>query len=163
MSTRTKEDVIKNFLKNDERENALDFIAFLNANEITPQLNDGNVFWYKNKAVCTIYVKGADDIAAPWMIWFSDEKGDKIGLNDKPIDERLKEFAWSHINTCAFFTSNGASCGCDNQPGRSATIFGKTFDNICHSTLTFINPNAESLIYIKKLAELMKLGILKNS
>jgi hypothetical protein len=106
-----REDVINQFLKDDAKKNALDFVAYLKASEITPQANSDNVFCYQNRTVCSVYVKGADDIASPWMIWFSDDDGDNIGLRSVPADECLKEFAWTHINTCAHFSSNGESCG----------------------------------------------------
>jgi len=163
MSEKSREDIINEFLKDDAKKNALDFVAYLRANEIAPPSNSGNIYLYQNRVICKITIKGADDIAAPWMIWFSDGEGDKLGLCSVPEDERLKEFAWAHINTCANFSSNGRDCGCDKAPGRSAAVFGRQFDNVCHSTLSFINPNADSLVYIKKLVDLMKIGINRNN
>ena len=153
----TKTDAINKFLTGEEKHNALDFIEFLTANQITTQPNSNNIrdFYYQNKTICCVTVKGAENIANPWMIWLSDAELDAMALNNT-ADESLKQFAWAHMNTCAHFSSNGESCGCDKSPGRSATVFGKQFDNICYATLSFENPGAEDLVYIKQLVSLLK-------
>ena len=90
MSGIKREDAINEFLKGDERKNALDFIAYLGANDITPQLDNKNMFYYQDKFICRVTVKGADIIANPWMVWFSNDEGDKIGLSNVSENECLK-------------------------------------------------------------------------
>jgi len=75
------------------------------------------------------------------------------------VDEELKEFAWMNVHYCTYFTSNGKECGCKDKPGRRVSIFGKEFDNVCHSPLWFLNPDAEALENMKKLVELWKHNI----
>ena len=163
MSDTKSENAVNQLLTDDAKVNALDFVAYLETNGITPKMGRNETFCYQNKTICSVYIKGADHIASPWLIWLSDIEGDEIGLIDIPVDENLKEFAWKHINTCAHFSSNGESCGCDKSPGRSVVVFGRKFNNVCHSTLSFENPNVESLALVKKLVELMKPGIINNT
>jgi hypothetical protein len=168
MSTKRNEEMIQEKLTGETQKNALDFIAFLKANDIQQEEPHG-VWCYKNKPVCVVYVTGDEQMPGPWTIWHSgynpdyptteipdSEDGDKIGLCDLTVDESLKEVAWAHINICG-------KCGCKRKPGRRTNVFGKEFENVCTSTLAFCNPNAEILENVKKLTELMKLGILKNN
>ena len=166
MSKKMFEDTINELLTDEAKKNALDFVAYLRANEIAPQGSSGcEVFSFQNKPVCVVFVNGAEEIPGPWTIWHSGydpkyspneipdgEDADKIGLTDISVDEQLKRIAWDHVNICG-------RCGCGRQPGRHTTIFGKEFDNVCTSTLAFTNPDVETLQYVKKLTEVMKKGI----
>ena len=166
MTEKRIEDRINELLTGDTQKNALDFVSYLRANEITSRgLGECEVFHYQNKPVCVVFVNGAEHVPGPWTVWHSGydpkyspaeipdgEDGDKVGLIDCSADEQLKKVAWEHINTCG-------SCGCGRQPGRRTSVFGKDFDNVCTSTLAFTDPDAETLEYVKTLAELMKLGI----
>ena len=170
MSAQVIENAITEMLKGEEQKIALDYVSFMSANEMPPEWSNGVwICCYKNKPVCVMFINGDESIPGPWTIWHSGydpkydpeeipegEDGDKVGLIDLSVDERLKETAWTHINICG-------NCGCGRQPGRHTTVFGKEFDNVCTSTLAFTNPDAVTIEYVKQLAELMKLGILKNN
>jgi len=183
MSEKSFEDTVSKFLTGDVQKNALDFAAYLRENEITLEENEGvwvcdgawDVIWVGTSNVSWV---GADEpMPGSWTIFHSGydhtkydpdniptgKDGDKIGLCDLSADERLKEVAWEHVKPCFHFTSNGKECGCGKQPGRRTTVFGKEFDNVCSATLQFINPDAETLEYVKKLMKLMKLGMLKSN
>ena len=149
------EDVINDVLKDDAQENALDFAAFLRTNEIP--IEDGEGYWelkYKNEEVCMLFVNGEADIPGPWTIWSNDS--DYNELEDFPIDEQTKEIAWKYANKCS------GHCKCGNEPGKTKTIFGKEFKNICNSTFMFTNPNVETLNGVKKLVEMRK-NVITNS
>lgn len=149
------DDVINKALTGDAQMNALDFADYLRANEMTI---DGDApCWginYKAKDVCVLFVTGEADTPGPWTVWLDDN--DYNELEDFPIDEQTKETAWAHANICGHFSSGGTDCGCGKQPGRTKTIFGKDFDNICTSTFMFTNPNAKTLECVKKLVKLRK-------
>ena len=69
------------------------------------------------------------------------------------INENLSEVVWTNVKYC-----EGCLSTC--SPGRDMTLFGKTLNNVCgYNTdkyLQFINPNPESLKYIKNLLEFRK-------
>ena len=165
------EDAIEELLTGDSKKNAMDFVAYMSANDMQLEWYEG--IWFCNSSV--VLINGAAQCPGPWTIFHSgygheyppDEipagkDDDKIGLSDLTVDEHLKEVAWAHVKSCFNFTSNEKECGCGRQPGRHTTVFGKEFDNVCTATLAFCNPDAETLVYIKKLVELMKLGRLKT-
>jgi len=152
------EKVINEKLKGDAQKNALDLLNYLITNEMTV---DGDApCWginYQGKDVGVFFVTGEEDIPGPWTVWSDDNNYDEVeGIL---IDKQIKEIAWSHTNICGHFSSGGTDCGCGNQPGKTKTIFGKKFDNICTSTFMFTNPDAKTLECVKKLMELRKIVI----
>ena len=66
-------------------------------------------------------------------------------------DDALKEFTWTHVRVCDYFSSNGTKCGCDDKPGLNKILFGKEYKNLCFALLEFMNPDAKALENIKKL------------
>lgn len=154
------QNLIENAIKeklNGEK-NALDFVAFLQANAISADIHDSGDGWsvmYKGESIGFIIITGgATEGIGPWTIWLNVcDFGDPSRAR---ADGHLQEIAWKHTNVCGHFTSGGKNCGCGDQPGRRVTIFGKDFDNICHSPLMFINPDADKLDAVKKLLLLVK-------
>jgi len=64
------------------------------------------------------------------------------------LEESLKEFARANVRICK------GECGCPNWPrGGNQTVFGKEFEGVCSSVVTFHNPDAEALEKIKKMME----------
>jgi len=142
------EDRLRAELSGDLQRNALDYIAFLKANGMTP---DSVICTYPvdNIIGWTIFMGGYDSVLL------------RSDYQDFPIDEELKEFAWAHVKPCFHFTNNlresgGNRCGCGREPGRSITIFGKKFDNVCTAALYFRNPEGKTLELVKRLAEVWK-------
>ena len=150
------EDKIRSALHGDVLKNALDFAAFLRANGFSPeQYESGGDGWSvlrKEESVGFILVNGAEEMPGPWTVWFNTCDFDESA----PADDAVKETAWAHASICANFTSGGKDCGCGDQPGFRRTIFGRVFDNRCHSPLMFTNPDAQTLENIKKLMKLLK-------
>ena len=157
------EDNINNCLSGDVAKLALDFVSFLESNEMMIELNmfwnqQGNFWFAKYKGiegVCFILVDGSVDIPGSWEIFTgeSDESAPECNTDD----EKLKAMAWQHINFCG-----GADCGGICSPGTQKTILGKEFDNVCGSAMAFHNPNAETVGYVKKLMMLVKSAIDKT-
>jgi len=135
--------------------NALDFVTYLDENEIFFQ--DGDFSWsakYKNETIFYIKIGGFDNETNEFIIWSADDYNSENALAQ--ADEQLKEFAWLNVSYCG---NCGGKCG----PGRSTEIFGKTFNKVCHCALIFINPNAEALEKLKKLTEIRKSNIINNT
>jgi len=149
------EERINNVLSGDTLNNALDFAAFLRANELSPELHDSGDGWsilYRNDSIGFILVNGVAEIPGPWTVWFNScDFGD-----NGSVDDDLKETAWAHASICGHFSSGGKVCGCGDQPGFHRTIFGKVFENRCHSPLMFTNPDAKTLEHVKRLMLMLK-------
>ena len=150
-ATRVIEDVIKENLTGETRQNALDYIAYMKANGMAPQTPGSNAFCSADGYVCQICIYPVDNIPG-WTIYMGQSYDDVLlrGEYQKfPIDEDLKEFACAHVNPCG-------ACGCGFQPGRRITLFGKEFNNVCTGLLSFSNPDDEALELTKRLTEVWK-------
>lgn len=166
MSKKRIEIVINKVLKGDAQKNALEFAAYLKANEIV--LGDSENCWeakYKDKCVCFIWVDGSEENPGPWTIWSDQEPGTWATWSDEgsgakgencPVNECIKEIAWANVNCCA-------DCGGDCSPGRRKMILGKEFEHICNSAMAFTNPDAEALRCAKMMVHIRKSDILKNT
>ncbi|MCL2463412.1 MAG: hypothetical protein FWF44_12155 [Defluviitaleaceae bacterium] len=149
------EDKINSVLSGDALKNALDFVAFLRANGLSPECHDSGDGWSIMRAGESpgfILVNGEPQMPGPWTVWFNSCDFDGRG----PVDDDLKETAWAHASICGNFSSGGKDCGCGDQPGFRRTIFGKVFENRCHSPLMFTDPDAETLENMKKLMLMLK-------
>jgi len=76
------------------------------------------------------------------------------GYEDAPIDERMKEIAWRHVDF--------GHCGSDRNTAGRKIIFGKEFEPVCGSTFRFNNPSGEALECSEKMAKLRKKDILNR-
>ena len=147
--SKTIEDVITSALENNAQENALCFITHLRGSEgvsISRDDSDEGRWWVRDKdnLLCEMQIKAAsDDSSEGWEVWFY---GDCIGREDSPVDEVVKKTAWVNITLCG-------NCGADCAPGRSKTVFGKVFDNVCQSTLGFTNPETNIVDCMKKIID----------
>lgn len=165
MANKRIEDVINDILKGDTKKNALDFAAYLRKKEIP--LEESENYWevkYKDKCVCFILIINSDDAPGPWTIWSDQEpgtwskwssEGEISEYEDFSVDKHTKEIAWANINFCA-------NCGNGCNPGRSKTILGKRFNNVCSSAMAFTNPDADALECAKKMVDIRINDILNN-
>lgn len=140
------EDAFNDILSGDTLKAALDFAAFLEANDMTAGGSHGDIS-YKDNCVCYMHLDGGAQKPSPWTIWTEgDYSGEREGI---PMDEHMKEIAWAHVNFCA-------DCGGGCSPGKRKVIFGKEFDNVCSADMAFYMPDAEALKCVKKLLEMRK-------
>jgi len=143
------EDVIAKRLKGDAQKNALDLAAFMRANGITSEGNKKGDGWAiggtVGNSIGYLMVNGAAEFPGPWTLWFNscDFEG--------PVDDALKEAAWAHASPCGQCHAGWKDCGCGPR-----TMFGREFENLCHSPLMFYNPDAETLENAKKLMLMLK-------
>ena len=158
------EDVIREKLPGDMQKNALDLIAFMKANGIspstTPRIDDtpeGKAYTYgsdsANGGCGLILIEPGKPGWGYCYGGFYDSALLRNEYQDFPVDENVKAFAWAHVSACRNFTTNGKECGCGYQPGRRITIFGKEFHHTCHGVMGFDNPDGEMLKLVKKLID----------
>ena len=141
-------DLINSELKNERKENALDYIDFLFMNEISAIHKTGSTwgFDYLGENLSVIDISGHRGPGGWVIYWGATEPS--IPQN-YVIDEHLKEFAFAHIGFCGKCESNKP-----NYCGKRWTIYGKEFDDVCHAPLVFNEPVADELVKIKKLIEM---------
>jgi hypothetical protein len=136
---------------------ALDFVEYLKDSEM--EFVKDNGYWkdkiyylikFNTECVCYIAIKDPDEKDNHWTIW-----SDDMGSNwheDVPLEKRIKETAWKHIDFCG----NCGSCG----GGRRKVIFGKEFDNVCVCTFRIDNPDSDALLFMKMMVQIRKNEIL---
>jgi len=140
------EDVINNSLDGDQKQAALDFVAFIKLYKMTPQWASANSWAvsYKGKRVC--YIKVGDYVSGDgsWCIRPSVDYDDALFTFIETAG--LTEIIWGNLHYCR-------ACGrC--APGRSVTVFGREFDKVCNAILfEFHDPDAATLDCAKKLVE----------
>jgi len=154
------ENFICEVLTGDAQKNALEFVAYLRANEMLFERGKGywenKLYWlikYKNEYVCFILINAPDEKPDLWTIWSDDS--DSNWFEDFPLDEHMKEIAWKNVDFCV-------NCGGNCSPGKRKTIFGKEFNNVCRTTMKFTNPDVEELEFMKKMVVIRKYDILRN-
>ena len=156
------EDVICDVLTGDEQKNALDFVAFLRANKMSPGWASTNswAISYKKQRICFIRMSGTahyhDLEGGFWhinhvnygcinLVSYPDEWEQYIS------DEKLKDMVWNQIRTCK---------KCYNCKGvKAVVIFGKQFDDVCQNWLFMKNPDVDALNCAKKIVLMRKHAI----
>ena len=137
------EDVIGERLEGDRQKNALDFIAFLRENKLSPVRMDIGSYAvkHKGKSVCNIYIRDG------W--WMIRHRPSVLEYNDenKFMDDELTKFVLDNVNP--------PECKNKNCPGWTrdhVIILGKQFDKVCNCwPLRIDNPDGETLECCKKL------------
>jgi len=146
MSELLIENVIYERLSGDSQKNARDLVAFLRANSLTLDTNGDGEGWAVGgtigNSIGYLLINGSEQMPGPWTIWFNTCDFGESG----PVDDVLKQDAWSHASPCGRCHAGWKDCG-----GGDRTIFGRAFENLCHSPLMFNDPGAGTLENIKKL------------
>lgn len=153
-------DYIHRELPIDEQEIALDFIDYLEKNDMCffkdncDCWKDKIYYWIKwnDKCVCFISIKDPDEKENYWTIW-SDNMGSEW-LENPSAEKELMETAWKYVDHCG----HCGSCG----GGRHKVIFGKEFSNVCGCTFRIDNPTSNDLVFLKAMVEIRKKEILKE-
>jgi len=142
------EDIINSTLKGDAQKNALELAAHLRAKDFTIAMHDEkDESGWVVPDLGFIVVNGSDEFPGPWTMWL---EANNIGEHSEiPIEESVKEFAWSHVAPCG-------SCGGSCSPGTSTKIFGKVFENTCQHNLMFSNLDAVAVDGMKRIVDIKK-------
>ena len=145
------EDIIKKKLNGDAQKTALDFAAFLRANDLPLAGNEDGEGWAVGGTVGNsagyMLINGAAEFPGPWTVWLNTCDYDCGG----PVDDELKETAWAHASPCGRCHEGWKDCG-----GGDRTIFGREFERLCHSPLMFTVPDAKTLEILQKLLLMAK-------
>lgn len=145
MDERSVKDIIHEELPPDDRITALEFITFLQENHLCFIRDNG--YWkdkiyyivkHNDDNICFIAIHDPDDKKNRWTVWSDDM--DAAILEESSIEKALQETAWKHVDFCG--------------GGRSRTIFGKEFDNVCVCTFRFDNPDTEALQFMKEMVKI---------
>jgi len=139
------ENAINDYFTGDAKENALDFTAFLSANDILLESNGDGRGWAVGGIVGNsngfLMIDTAGGRLAIWINNCDFPGGDSA-------DDDLKAFAWAHVVNCPQEPCVGGGCA---EKHHRNVIFGREYDSTCHSPLAFFEPDAETLEGIKKL------------
>ena len=145
------DEIVSIILKDKNLENALDLIAFIEQNKIKLKWSSTNCWqlYYKGKRIGIIrmaekayhmYAIGDNSwLFSPW---------DSYDIVDMLSDEKSKKVIWNNVRMCS-------SCG-SCKPGFEKVVFGKKFENSCHSWLNMINPDKETVECIKQMIFIKK-------
>ena len=151
------EDRIKSKITGDSLKNALDFVAFLRENDISLDYNasesgyggwNGAVGGCVGNSIGYVTFNGDAGGVGPWTFWLN---SCDYNCSDS-ADDDFKAAIWAFASPCGKCNENWEKC----MGSGKKTILGKEFENQCHSPLIFINPNAETLEYMKKFLLYLK-------
>lgn len=139
------EDALSDSLSGDIKETALDFVAYLRLNKMSPAWTSPNSWKvsYKSNGVC--YIKLG---YGSWQINFH-------GSFNKDYeniftDVKVKETAWANVKYCIKCNANCIAA----EKWEHASVLGKEFDNLCKNIrIVMLNPGTEAIVCAKKLAE----------
>ena len=148
------EDIINDTFKGETRKNALDFVAFLRENKMSP-LNTSNNGWKVSSKACVVC-----------YIWIDSEAG-TFSLNPfigeyapNSLSDELKEIVWANKRStcqpCHVIIGDGYNCSY-----KLNTVFGKDFSDACARSIGFKNPDAKEYECLKALI-LMRKNTIKN-
>ena len=142
------ETAINTHIKNDVKQNALRFVAYLRNAGV--EINDSEDYFYhptyKGKELCVINVEINDDgstsfdtmvsiLPTAWENWPAPD-----------VTERERDILWANTRPCA------DDCDCGNK-NRQFTLFGKTVNNLCGCYLGVWGPDAETTDFMIKLVD----------
>ena len=140
-----EDDIIASEMDDQLKKNALDYIAYMQANGLTPETPGSNHFEFAGEYVCQIVFFSEGNIPG-WTIFMGgyDDILHRSEYQNYPIEAQLREFAWAHVSPCG-------SCGCGTEPGKRVMLFGREFTNLCTATWSIRNPHGEALELTKRL------------
>ena len=152
------EEKIMEILNGDAQKNALDFAAFLRANEISlnynPDESDSKPIWngavggIVGNSIGYVTINGDEHCPGPWTFWYNSCDFD----GSESADDEFKNAIWAFASPCGRCNENWEKC----RGSGKRTILGKEFENQCHSPLMFCNPDAKTLENMKKFLLYLK-------
>jgi len=165
------EQYISTHLDGGIKENALDFVAWLRANDMSIRWTSVDTWAanYKGKAICwiTIYIERRETIVLPdgnlpsWnialdrIIYMNGRRQNLI------IEEGLQNVFWDNVAYCMRNeNASGKGCEMNNEcaGGRDLTVLRKEFKNTCYhrSVQRFLDPGESAIEGLKRLLEFEK-------
>ena len=153
MQCLSPETLIRDTFQAGTREKVLGFFTHLRGNGLAFERGGGywagQYYWmisYLGEPVFYLLINGTGDEAkfAPLTVW-TDDSGSGW-LEGPTLNDREKELCWEHADICE---------GCGSCPGGTAkTICGRELENVCRTTLRFVDPGRDELALLERLAGL---------
>jgi len=142
------EDQINHELSGDVQKNALDFVAFLRTNDLSPESNEQHDGWNifcREKIIVFSKVIGDENVFAIVL--------NNCNFDGDLADDDLREFAWARVVFCPKGCGGTTIC---KMSQKRRTIFGKDFEHICVAPYEFFNLDADELKKAQKLILMLK-------
>ena len=144
------EDVIPEYMNGDMNESALDFVAWLRSNKLTPGQYGINRWKVSNKGTGICFIVLGSNVWKQHDSWVI--RLDLTHIKEyeaEMLNEGLKEFVWANIHHCWH------CAGC--APGVDMTIMGKEYQGLCKTMILYsCDPGETEINAIKKLLEFEK-------
>lgn len=165
------EDVFSNELSGEKLNSALDFIAYLRANKMSPVWTSANSWKcsHKNQGVCYVRTYGtADNHTSSVGSWSVTLYGDYIDqYNDFVIKGNYQDIVWNTRALKKCHRCHPEKCapegGEETFTGFAMTFFGKEFRNVCRNGDTsFSDPDERIIDYIKGAIDILRQKIEEN-
>jgi len=168
------EDVIPEYLDGDMKKSALDFVAYLRKNRMSPSFARIANAWhnsYKGTGLYTIWIctKGSKDPYGKPRKWAINPYLKHIShYEDIILQEGLQHFIWNNVRPCKHHVTGDCNFhGC--APGTNKTILGKEFKNVCiahmhigRPLMVAHDPDEATIDCIKRLLELERKARVEN-
>ena len=140
------DEVVENILHGENLISVLEFIAFIKESKISLRWASQNCWhlYFKSTRIGNIRMtdKYRKNYALPDNSWaFSPWGSEDVLESLVENNSEAKEVVWNNIRLC----SNCCNCG----PGHKRIVSDKAFENTCHSWLRMLNPDEETLKFIK--------------
>jgi len=138
------EDAIIEHLEGEVQENALKLAAYLNENQLTPNISAWGKFTYNGYHLGHMWIEGKNK----WKFEIFDflHFGDFIDE-----DEEFTKTVYDHVKICY------APCHDECWRAKDVKIFGKEFKSVCSQhSIPFVNADSKTIEHIKKLIEYSK-------
>jgi hypothetical protein len=138
------EDAIMEQLDGDLQKNALEFAAYLNENQLTPNMSNWGKISFNGFNIGRMGVENKNE----WLFEIFNFL-DFGNFNDE--DEEFTKAVHDHVNIC------NAPCHDECWRAKDVKIFGKEFKSVCsQQSRAFVNPGGKTIEHIKKLIEYSK-------
>ena len=139
------EDVASDFIKGENLNNALNFIAWLRLNKRAPSWVSPNSWKinYKGKGLCYIKLHCQETDNAYWSICST--QSDVLIHDNFDLDEHSK-MIWDKLKYCT------GCCSC--RPGYKKTVCGKEITNLCAWFFVVDNPCIEEIECVKEIIKI---------
>ena len=125
------EDIINEVLAGEMRKDALDFAAFLHANDFQMEFNPneyekgkwtGAIGGVVGDSIAYMLIHPGTESLSPWVIWQNDCDFD---YDSSPTSEMLKKFIWNNLNQCGNELFHLISLHCSTEHLKEAKPFVK--------------------------------------
>lgn len=171
--TRPKiEEVFNEVLSCDNLSGALDFIAYLRANKMSPAWASANSWKcsYKNQGVCYVRTYGTawnhTSGAGSWSVTLYNDVSEEY--NEFVTGGNYQDIVWNSRALKRCSRCQPQKCAPDGDEGAfngfKMTFFGKEFENVClNGDTSFSDPDERTVAYIKGVIAIRRAHIERQS